>query len=84
MNIIFIGASWCSSCLVMRSRLGKALIGREEVLVKELDIDFDQDRAEAYNPGKILPVIIVFQGNQEFKRFVGEISIATLKQVLCL
>jgi len=82
MNIVFIGASWCSSCLVMRSRLEKVLKETKDIVVTEMDIDCDTEKIKAYNPGKILPVMVFVIDAVEKKRIIGEIALKTLSGIV--
>lgn len=73
MKIIRINAVWCSGCLSMK-KIWKEI----ENLYPDLDIttydyDFDMDKVEKFNPGKVLPVII-FQNDNREERLVGEQS----------
>lgn len=51
----------------------------------EYDIDMDEEEVKPFEPGDVLPVFIVFNGDQEVTRFVGEYSyddfILKLKEV---
>ena len=83
MKLIKIGAIWCSGCLVMNNVISKAL-KNFTIDYLEYDIDMDEEEAKKYNPGDVLPVFIVFDGNKEIDRFSGEYSydefIAKLKE----
>jgi thiol-disulfide isomerase/thioredoxin len=82
MDIVFIGASWCSSCLVMRSRLEKVLKETKDIVVTEMDIDSDAEKIMTYNPGKILPVMVFVIDAVEKKRIIGEIALKTLSGIV--
>ncbi|MGI6392416.1 MAG: thioredoxin family protein [Candidatus Izemoplasmatales bacterium] len=82
MKIVFITASWCSSCLLMRSRLNKAIAGIKNVTLIELDFDQDAKIIESFTPGNILPVIILYRESQELKRFVGEVKSDVLTKAI--
>ncbi len=71
MKLIKISAIWCPSCLIME----KVWKNLEEELpeIEFISYDYDlDDEADNYNPGDILPVIILEKNNQELTRFIGE------------
>ncbi len=82
MKIIFITASWCPSCLLMRARLGKLLEGATGIEVEEVDIDENGATADAYAPGKILPVTIFIAKDGRQQRLIGETSVNNLARAL--
>lgn len=71
MQLIKIGAVWCSGCLVM-NKVWNKFIKEYNVDYLEYDIDFDSDEVEKYNPGDKLPLFIVMDDNKEVTRFSGE------------
>lgn len=73
MKLIKIGAIWCSGCLVMNNVINKTL-KQYQINYNEYDIDMDEEEAKKYNPGDVLPVFIVFDGEKEIDRFSGEYS----------
>lgn len=79
MRVVRISALWCMSCLLMKGRYDKVFkaYGIEEVQ----DLDYDLDRVDAYDPGHILPVVIIYDKDQEIKRIVGEQSKKTLNKL---
>lgn len=81
MKLIKISAMWCSSCLIMNSRINKYLIDKN-IEVIDYDYDIDNEEIKKYNVGKVLPVIIVLDNNKEIKRLVGEYSIKELDEQL--
>ncbi|MBR3523393.1 MAG: thioredoxin family protein [Bacilli bacterium] len=68
MKLIRIGASWCSSCLIMKSRVSDILASRDDIEVINYDYDFDEDKVEEYQVGDVLPVYIKEDGS----RLIGE------------
>lgn len=76
MEIIRISAIWCSSCIIMKQRLNKA-IDNKNIKIIDYDYDLDYEMIEKYQIGDILPVLI--NGN---KRLVGEHSIDEIKEFL--
>ena len=71
MKIVRISAIWCSSCIIMKSRLNEILKDKD---IEVVDLDCDTDEIEEYNVGDILPVIIKLNDNKEIDRLVGEHS----------
>lgn len=66
MEVIRISAVWCSSCLVMKSRVNE-VASELNVKITDYDYDIDSDMVDKYDVSDILPVII--KGD---KRLVGE------------
>lgn len=71
MKIVRISAIWCSSCIIMKSRLNEILNDKD---IEVVDLDYDTDEIEDYNVGDTLPVIIKINDNKEIDRLVGEHS----------
>lgn len=81
MKIIKIGAIWCPGCLVMKKVWKNILNEYDNLNIVELDYDIDSNEVSKYNPGKVLPVhIFMDDNNQELERLVGEQSENTLKE----
>ena len=72
MKIVKISAIWCGACLIM-NKVWNKLKDRDIELI-ELDYDMDEEEVMKYNPGDILPVFIVFDGEKEVLRLTGEFS----------
>lgn len=73
MKAVRIGAMWCPSCLIMRGVYDK-LLKERDIAITDIDIDLSPKEAEAYRPGTILPVLILFDGDVERLRIIGEKS----------
>lgn len=73
MEIVKIGAMWCSGCLIM-NKVFKEIVNDRKLKVTSLDIDMDEEEALKYEPGDILPVFIFFVDGREVCRMVGEHS----------
>ncbi len=71
MKLLKIGAIWCSGCLIMNSVISKVR-KQYDFDYSELDLDMNEEEVLPYNPGDVLPVFIVFDGEREVSRFVGE------------
>ena len=81
MEIVKIGAMWCSGCLIM-NKIFREITSEREVNITSLDIDMDEEEALKYKPGDILPVFIFFVGGREVHRMVGEHSKEEILNVL--
>ncbi len=83
MKIIKISAIWCGACLIMNKVWNK--LKDKDIELIELDYDMDEEEVKKYNPGDILPIFIVFLGEDEVLRLTGEFSydefISKLKEV---
>lgn len=73
MRAVRIGAMWCPSCLIMRNVYDK-LFKERGIAIEDIDIDLSPVQANAYQPGTILPVLILLDGEKEVLRIVGEKS----------
>ena len=71
MKLIKISAIWCPSCLIME-KVWKEL--QEELPnIEYISYDYDlDDEVDNYNPGDVLPIIILNNNNEELTRFIGE------------
>lgn len=73
MKVVKINAIWCSGCLIM-NKVWNNILKKYDIETIELDIDMDDEEVEKYNPGKILPVFIVFNDDKEVLRITGELK----------
>ena len=73
MKIVKIGAIWCNGCLVMNKVWNKIKTNFNCETI-ELDYDIDEEEVMKYNPGKVLPIFIVFDNEKEVLRLTGEFS----------
>lgn len=71
MKLIKISAIWCPSCLIMEKVWNQVKEEYPDYEYISYDYDLD-DESDSYNPGNILPVIILLKDNEEVKRFIGE------------
>ena len=71
MKLIKISAIWCPSCLIME-KVWKEL--QEELPnIEYVSYDYDlDDEVDSYNPGDVLPIIILENNKEELTRFIGE------------
>ena len=73
MKIIKISALWCPGCLVMKKVWKNILNEYPDLNITELDYDMDSEEVSKYNPGKVLPVTIFLNDNEEeLTRLIGE------------
>ena len=74
MKIVKISAIWCGACLIMNKVWNKL---KEDYVFEsiELDYDMDEDEVKSYDPGDILPLFIVYDGDNELIRITGEFSV---------
>lgn len=82
MKLIKIGAVWCPACLVMASRV-KKIVEKYNLELINYDYDLDKDEIAKYNVGKILPELILIDGNNnEIKRLIGEQNMNKLEEFI--
>ncbi len=72
MKAIRIGALWCPSCLIMRSRWDKVFSAYPGIEIEEVDYDEQPETVRRLAIGAILPVVILMKDGQELTRVVGE------------
>ncbi len=72
MKIIKVGAMWCPSCIITNKYWKEIKSNYSDIEFIDLDIDFDSSEVEKYNVGDKLPVVIIFDGDKEVKRIIGE------------
>ena len=83
MKIIKIGAIWCPGCLIMKKVWKNIIDEYNDLDITELDYDMDNDTVSKYSPGKVLPVVIFFDdNNNELERLIGEQKEETLKNII--
>jgi len=73
MKFVKIGAIWCGGCLVM-NKVWTKLKEHYDFEFVELDYDMDEEEVMKYEPGNVLPVFILYSGDKEVLRLVGELS----------
>ena len=83
MKIIKIGAIWCPGCLVMKKVWKNIMNDHPDLDIVELDYDMHSSEVSKYNPGKILPIVIFLdKDNNELERLIGEQSEDDLRRVI--
>ena len=81
MKIIKIGAIWCPGCLIMKKVWKNIIKDYPNLEIQELDYDINSDEVQVYNPGKVLPVVIFLDdNNNELERLIGEQKENTLRE----
>ena len=79
MRVVKISAIWCGGCLVM-NKVWNKLKDSFSFDAIELDYDMDEDEVSKYNPGEILPVFIIFDGDKEISRIIGEYNYQEMEE----
>lgn len=74
MLVVRFTALWCTSCLIMKSRWDMLFLEHPEFEVIDFDYDEEQDMVKKYFVGQTLPVMIVFDNEEEVLRVIGEKS----------
>lgn len=83
MKIIKISAIWCPGCLVMKKVWKNILNSYNNLDITELDYDINNEEIKKYNPGKVLPIVIFLDdNNNELTRLIGEQKEETLKNYI--
>lgn len=83
MKIIKISAIWCPGCLVMKKVWKNILNSYNNLDITELDYDMNSEEIKKYNPGKVLPIVIFLDdNNNELTRLIGEQKEGTLKNYI--
>ena len=82
MKIIKIGAIWCPGCLVMKKVWKNIMNDYPNLDVTDLDYDMNSDEVSKYNPGKVLPIVIFLDNNNELERLIGEQTEDNLRRII--
>ncbi len=83
MKIIKISAIWCPGCLVMKKIWKNITNDYHNLEIIELDYDMNSEEVKKYNPGKVLPVVIFLDdNNNELERLIGEQKETTLRNYI--
>ena len=83
MEVIKIGAEWCSGCIIMKPRWAE--IEKENKWLKTQYYDYDKDKSiiKKYNIGEEIPVFIFLdKEKQEISRLIGETSKEKLLSII--
>ena len=71
-RLLVISALWCPSCLIIKKHIKKIKEEYNNLDIKELDYDFDEEEVKDLNIGEVLPVMIAFDKGEEKSRLIGE------------
>ncbi len=71
MKVIKINAIWCSGCLSMKKIWKEIEEEYPNLDIINLDYDMDEDEVMKYNPGDVLPIVIL-KNNEKEIRLIGE------------
>lgn len=82
MKIIKIGATWCTSCIIVKNNLTKVLKDYCDIELVEYDIDFDEEEVKKYKVTEKLPVLVFEKNEVEIKRMIGEVSKKDITNVI--
>ena len=83
MKIIKIGAVWCPGCLVMKKVWKSIMNDYPNLDITDLDYDINSSEVSIYNPGKVLPIVIFLdKDNNELERLIGEKSEDDLRRTI--
>ncbi len=85
MKVIKIGAEWCSSCVIMKSRWVEIEKAQPWLKTEYLDFDQDKQKLKKYKAEKEeeLPVFIFLdKKRQEFLRLYGQPSVKKLLEIV--
>ena len=73
-RVLVISAVGCPSCLILKKNLKELKKTYSNLNIETLDYDFDEEEVKKYNVGKVLPVIISLNNDEEINRLIGEKS----------
>jgi len=79
MKIKVISATWCHACLLIKKRL-KEFQKTHDIQFEFIDLDFESEKCEGLEIGKVLPVYFMYQDDTFIKRFVGEKTVDELEK----
>lgn len=82
MKIVKISALWCPACLITNKAINKIREEYPEVIIEELDYDYDEEEVSKYKPGTILPVLIFISDGKEVNRLIGEKNYKEIKNLI--
>ena len=79
MKIVKINSLGCPSCIIMNKVFNKI---KENYSFEVEEYDYDFDDIEKFNVGKILPVFIFYNGEEEVDRLCGEHSYQEFENII--
>jgi len=81
-KIMLITAVWCPSCLIMRPRYQAYVQKHLEFSFEEVDFDDNPSLVKKLSVAKTLPVAIIYTGEREVVRLIGELSAQNVEEKL--
>ena len=66
----------------MLAKVWKKVLEKKNIETVSLDLDLDEDEANKFSPGEVLPVFIFMKDNKEIKRIVGEHTEEELLEII--
>lgn len=82
-KIVLVTAVWFTSCIIMRPRYLEVIKNSNTVKeFNEYDFDDDEEIVDKLKIGNKLPVAIIYDGEEEVSRIIGEKSINELKGLI--
>lgn len=83
MKIIRINAMWCGGCLVMKTRWQHIMKSYPNLDITDYDYDLDSEAIAKFNIGKVIPVVIFLDdNNEEISRVIGEVKESELIDII--
>lgn len=83
MKILYFGACWCPSCLVMRTIFNKIIKEYSNITFIEYDYDLDEESVNKYQVNDFLPEVILIDNNDfEVIRIIGEKNINEIREII--
>lgn len=80
MKIVRISAIWCTSCILTTKDFNQIKDKYNDI--EYVELDYDTDDIDKYNPGDILPIIIIYKDNKEVTRIIGEKRFKEIDKVI--
>ena len=79
MKIVKINSLGCPSCIIMNKVFNKI---KDEYEFDLVELDYDFDEIDEYNPGNILPIFIFYKDDVEVNRLCGEHKLEEFKKIM--
>ncbi len=80
MKIVRISAIWCTSCILTTKDFNQIKDKYNDI--EYVELDYDTDDIDKYNPGDTLPIIIIYKDNKEVTRIIGEKRFKEIDKVI--
>ena len=79
--LVDFNADWCGPCRMMRPMLDALAEARTDVRIASINIDNEEDLAEAYDVASI-PCLVLFKNGEEVDRSVGLRPMAAIEDFI--